>query len=196
MYQIVSVEDEIPVPPEKLNLDVEKAVKESLEEKFEGNINYNIGVILAITEIDEIREGFILPGDPSVHYPVRFKLLTWMPKDREIVQGEVVDITEFGAFIRCGALDGLAHISQVMDDYVSYDEKNSQLVGKQTRKMLKEGDKVKARIISISFKEQSKLGLTMRQPLLGNLKWLTEEPIKVKTEKKKKKRKGRRKGKK
>ncbi|NIO44231.1 MAG: DNA-directed RNA polymerase [Candidatus Aenigmarchaeota archaeon] len=196
MYQIVSVEDEIPVSPEKLNLNVEEAVKESLEEKFEGNINYNIGVILAVIEIEEIKEGFILPGDPSVHYPVKFKLLTWMPKDREIVQGEVVDITEFGAFIRCGALDGLAHISQVMDDYVSYDEKNSQLIGKQTRKMLKEGDKVRARIISISFKEQSKLGLTMRQPLLGNLKWLTEEPIKVKTEKKKKKRKGRRKGKK
>ncbi|NIM47356.1 MAG: DNA-directed RNA polymerase [Candidatus Aenigmarchaeota archaeon] len=195
MYQIVSVEDEIPVPPEKLNLEVEKAVKESLEEKFEGNINYNIGVILAVIEIEEIKEGFILPGDPSVHYPVKFKLLSWMPRDREIVQGEVVDITEFGAFIRCGALDGLVHISQVIDDYVSYDEKNSQLVGKQTRKILKEGDKVRARIISISFKEQSKLGLTMRQPLLGNLKWLTEEPSKAKTEKRKKKRKGRRKGK-
>jgi len=195
MYQTVIVEDEIPVPPEKLNLNVEEAVKESLEEKFEGNINNEIGVILAVIEIDEIREGFILPGDPSVHYPVKFKLLTWMPKNREIVQGEIVDITEFGAFIRCGALDGLVHISQVVDDYVSYDEKNAQLVGKQTRKILKEGDKVRARIISISFKEQSKLGLTMRQPNLGNLKWLTEVPKEVKKEKKKKKRRGRRKGK-
>ncbi len=112
-----------------------------------------------------------------------------MPKDREIVQGEIVDITEFGAFVRCGALDGLVHISQVMDDFVSYDEKNSQLVGKQSRKILKEGDKVKARIISISFKEQSKLGLTMRQPLLGNLKWLTEEPKEVKKEKRKERKK-------
>lgn len=195
MYQIVIVEDEIPVPPEKLNLEVEKAVKESLEEKFEGEINNEIGVILAVTDIDKIKEGFILPGDPSVHYPVRFKLLTWMPRDKEIVEGEIVDITEFGAFVRCGALDGLVHISQVMDDYVSYDEKNSQLVGKQTRKMLKEGDKVRARIISISFKEQSKLGLTMRQPLLGSLKWLTEEPKETKREEKKKKRRGRRKGK-
>ncbi len=187
MYQIVTVEDEIPVPPEKLNLEVKEAVRESLEEKFEGNINNDIGVILAVIEIDEIKEGFILPGDPSVHYPVRFKLLTWMPKDREIVEGEIVDITEFGAFVRCGPLDGLVHISQVMDDYVSYDEKNSQLVGKKTRKVLKEGDKVRARIISISFKEQSKLGLTMRQPLLGSLKWLAEETKEVKEEKKKKK---------
>ncbi len=189
MYQTVVVEDEIPVPPEKLNLEVKDAIKESIEEKFEGVINYDVGVILAVIEIEEIKEGFILPGDPSVHYPVKFKLLTWMPKDREIVQGEIVDITEFGAFVRCGALDGLVHISQVMDDFVSYDEKNSQLVGKQSRKILKEGDKVKARIISISFKEQSKLGLTMRQPLLGNLKWLTEEPKEVKKEKRKERKK-------
>jgi len=177
MYQLVTVEDEISVPPEKLNLELEDSVKDSLEAKFEGNINTDIGVILAIMDVDGIEEGIVLPGDPSVHYPVKFKLLSWMPKEHEIVEGEVVDITEFGAFVRCGALDGLVHISQVMDDYVSYDEKNSQLMGKQTRRILKEGDKVRARIISVSFKEQSKLGLTMRQPLLGSFKWLTEPAV-------------------
>jgi DNA-directed RNA polymerase subunit E' len=170
------VEDEISVPPTKLNLNVEEAVKESIEEKFEGKIDNDIGVVLAVTGVEEVSEGRILPGDPSVHYPVKFKLLTWMPKEHEIVEGEVVDITEFGAFVRCGALDGLVHVSQIMDDFVSYDEKNSQLVGKQTRKVLKEGDGVRARIISVSFKEQSKLGLTMRQPNLGSLKWL-EAPV-------------------
>jgi len=177
MYQLVTVEDEISVPPEKLNLELEDSVKESLEAKFEGNINTDIGVILAIIDVDNIEEGVVLPGDPSVHYPVKFKLLSWMPREHEIVEGEVVDITEFGAFVRCGALDGLVHISQVMDDYVSYDEKNSQLIGKQTRRVLKEGDKVRARIISVSFKEQSKLGLTMRQPFLGSFKWLTEPAV-------------------
>jgi DNA-directed RNA polymerase subunit E' len=191
MYQLVTVEEEIPVPPTKLNLDTEKAVTESIEEKFEGKIDNDIGVVLAVTNIEEVGEGRILPGDPSVYYPVKFKLLTWMPQEHEIVEGEVVDITEFGAFVRCGALDGLVHVSQVMDDFVSYDEKNSQLVGKQTRKVLKEGDPVRAKIISVSFKEQSKLGLTMRQPLLGNLKWL-EQPVEKK-ERPERKRRGKRK---
>jgi len=194
MYQLVTVEEEIPVPPTKLNLDTEKAVIESIEERFEGKIDNEIGVILAVTNIEKVEEGRILPGDPSVYYPVTFKLLTWMPQEHEVVEGEVVDITEFGAFVRCGALDGLVHVSQVMDDFVSYDEKNSQLVGKQTRKVLKEGDAVRAKIISVSFKEQSKLGLTMRQPLLGSLKWLAE-PFVEKREKpergKKKKKKER-----
>jgi DNA-directed RNA polymerase subunit E' len=183
------VEDEIAVPPTKLGLNIKNSVKESIEEKYEGKIDNDIGVVLAVKDIEEIREGMVLPGDPSVQYPVKFKILTWMPKEHEIVEGEVVDITEFGAFIRCGALDGLVHVSQVMDDFVSYDEKNSQLVGKQTRKVLKEGDHVRARIISVSFREQSKLGLTMRQPLLGNLKWLTEPPKEHKIEKKKERKK-------
>lgn len=189
MYQIVTAEDEIAVPPTKLGSDVKKSIKESIEESFEGKIDNSVGVVLAVTEIDEIREGTIVPGNPSVLYPVKFKLLTWMPQEHELVEGEVVDITEFGAFIRCGALDGLVHVSQVMDDFVSYDEKNAQLVGKQTRRVLKEGDKVRARIISVSFTEQSKLGLTMRQPFLGNVKWLTEETKEHKVEKKKGKKK-------
>jgi len=172
MYQIITVEDEVAVPAPKLNLETKKAIKESLEEMLEGKINNEIGVVLAITKIEKIGEGRILPGNPDVHYPVTFKVLAWMPTDREIVEGIVVDVTEFGTFIRCGALDGLVHVSQIMDDYVSYDEKNSQFVGKQSRKVLKEGDLVRARIISISLKEQSKVGLTMRQPFLGALKWL------------------------
>ena len=189
MYQIVTAEEEIPVPPTKLNLDTELAVRESIEDRFEGKIDNDVGVILAVTDIEKVGEGKILPGDPSVYYPVSFKLLTWMPKEHEVVEGEVVDITEFGAFVRCGALDGLVHVSQVMDDFVSYDEKNSQMVGRQTRKILKEGDSVRARIISISFKEQSKLGLTMRQPMLGSLKWLeaVEKPKEEKPKEKKKK---------
>jgi DNA-directed RNA polymerase subunit E' len=189
MYQIVTVEDEIAVPPTKLGSDVKKSIKESIEESFEGKIDNEVGVVLSVTGIEEIKEGTIVPGNPSVIYPVKFKVLTWMPREHEIVEGEVVDITEFGAFIRCGAMDGLVHVSQVMDDFVSYDEKNSQLVGKQTRRVLKEGDKVRARIISVSFTEQSKLGLTMRQPFLGNLKWLTEETKEHREEKKKGKKK-------
>jgi DNA-directed RNA polymerase subunit E' len=98
----------------------------------------------------------------------------------ELVYGEVIDNTEFGSFVRIGPLDGLVHISQIMDDFVSYDSKNSVFLGKETKKTLKEGDKVRARIISISYAEQQKIGLTMRQPGLGNLIWLEEEKKKKK----------------
>ncbi len=189
MYQIATVQDEIAVAPTKFDKDLTTSVEESISEKIEGKIDNDIGVVLAVVEVDDIGEGRILPGDPSVHYPVKFKLLTWMPKNHEIVEGEIVDITEFGAFIRVGGFDGLIHISQVMDDFVSYDEKNAQLIGKQSHRILKEGDSARARIISISFKETNKIGLTMRQPFLGSLKWGGEAKPQEKPEKKEKKEK-------
>ena len=184
MYQIVTVQDEIAVPATKFSMDVEKAVKESIADKFEGKVDYDMGVTLSVVNVEGVGEGKVLPGDPSVHYDVKFSLLTWMHREQEIVEGEVVDITEWGAFVRCGAIDGLVHISQVMDDYVAFDEKNSQLAGKVSRRILKVGDKVRARIISVSFKEQNKVGLTMRQPFLGSLKWLEAEVKEKKKEEK------------
>jgi len=184
MYQITTMEDEISVPPTKFNLDLEEAILQSIGEKYEGKVDVDIGVALAVVEVKEVGEGRVLPGDPAVHYATKFDLLVWQPREHELVEGEVVDITEWGAFLRVGPLDGLVHISQVMDDFVSFDEKNSQLVGRSSHRMLKVGDKVRARIISISFKEQSKIGLTMRQPYLGNLKWVeAAEKEKKKAEK-------------
>ena len=187
MYQVITVQAEIAVPPTKFNMDVEKAVKESIADKYEGKIDPEFGVSLAVVDVNTVGDGKVLPGDPSVHYDVKFSMLVWVPQEQEIIEGEVVDITEWGAFVRCGAIDGLVHISQVMDDYVAFDDKNSQLAGKVSRRILKVGDKVRARIISVSFKEQNKVGLTMRQPFLGNVKWLEAEVKEKKAEEKEEK---------
>lgn len=184
MYQIVKVEDIVRVPPQKLSLDTEKAIKETIIELMKGRMDAKAGVILDVVEVNEIGEGNVIPGDGAVHYSTKFSLLSWMPRDYELVEGAIVDITEIGAFARIGPLDGFIHISQIMDDYVSYDEKNSQMVGKESRRILKVGDSIRARVISISLKEQNKVGLTMRQPLLGALRWLTEVEKKKKEESK------------
>jgi DNA-directed RNA polymerase subunit E' len=176
MYQIITVEERIRVPPEKLNVRVKDAVMNTIKDQLEGTIDPRLGVILACISVDEVGEGKIVAGDPSVHYNTRFKLLTFKPELHELVFGEVIDNTEFGSFVRIGPMDGLIHISQLMDDFVSFDNKNSIFLGKESKRTLKEGDKVRARIISISLgKEENKIGLTMRQAGLGNLLWLAEE---------------------
>ena len=96
----------------------------------------------------------------------------------------VVAILKFGAFVRFGPLDGLLHISQVMDDRVDIDETNQRLVGKDSGRYLAVGDIVRARVVSIDLNEKnpqdSKIGLTMRQPGLGKLQWIEEDAKKHK----------------
>jgi len=181
MYRIDTVKEKIRVPPEKLNMKVKDAVKESIADQMEGEINQRIGVILSVISVDEVGEGKIIAGDPGVFYNSTYKLLTFKPELQELASGEVIDNTEFGSFVRIGPMDGLIHISQLMDDFVSFDNKNSVFLGKETKRTLKEGDLIRARIIAVSFgKEENKIGLTMRQPLLGTLAWIEEEKRKKK----------------
>ena len=118
----------------------------------------------------------MFPMDPSIYFTVKFEALCYKPDPHEIVKGKVVENSRIGSFIRFGPLDGFVHISQIMDDYVAFDEKNQVFMGKNTKRNLKVGDKVIARIISISFDQNNyKVGLTMRQPGLGNIVWLEAE---------------------
>ncbi len=173
MFKILTVKDEVRVLPTKFDLELSRAVKESLQETIEGRMNPDIGVFLAVTDVMNIGEGKIVPEDGAVHYPVEYKILIFRPEPNEILIGEVVDITEFGAFTRIGPLDALIHVSQIMDDKLSYDAKNAVLTGKKTAYKLKEGDLVRARVVGVSLgKGRSKISLTMRQPCLGAMDWI------------------------
>jgi DNA-directed RNA polymerase subunit E' len=178
MYKKVTLVDTVRLPPDRFGEDTVIVVKDLLREKLEGRIDKTLGSIIAVTNVLDIGEGKILAGDGAVYYDITFEAVTFKPELQEIVEGKVVEIVEFGAFIGLGPLDGLLHVSQIADDYISYDEKNSRLVGKETNKAIAEGDKVRARVVAVSLNEreprESKIGLTMRQAALGKLEWLIE----------------------
>jgi DNA-directed RNA polymerase subunit E' len=171
MYKVLTVEDKIRVPPAKFGLDLEEAIKASLEDRWEGIIDKDIGVILSVVSIGEVGEGKILAGDGAIHFPVSFELLVYQPTVQEVVKGYVIDVTEFGVFIRIGPVDGMIHVSQIMDDFVTYDGKNASFIGRETKRSLKDKDSVTARIISVSMEKQYKIGLTTRQAGLGGEDW-------------------------
>jgi len=127
--------------------------------------------------------GKILPGDGSTYHKVNFKLLSFYPEMHEIVEGEVVEVTDFGAFVRIGPEDALLHVSQIMDDFISFDEKHGVLVGKESQRKLGKGDMVRGRIIAVSFPRGGtggKIGITMRQPFLGKIEWIEGDIKKTK----------------
>lgn len=186
MFYETEVKSHIRVPPTLFNEDLEKALLSSLNKKFEGFISKDIGLVIAISGITKIGEGVIIPGDGAAYYETIFKLFTFKPELQEVVLGKITDITDFGAFFNMGVIDGMIHVSQTMDDFVSF-SKNNILTGKESKRTLKIGDTCRARIIAISYKEPTnpKIGLTMRQPWLGNLQWIETDIKKKNIESKK-----------
>jgi len=142
-----------------------------------------LGYVIAVTDAKVSPVGKIIPGDGAAYHKVNFSLLTFYPRIQEIVEGEVVEIADFGAFVRIGPIDALLHVSQLMDDFISYDEKQGVLIGKETRRKLTSGDQVRVRITAVSLGRSGssgKIGVTARQPFLGKLQWIEQEVQKIK----------------
>jgi DNA-directed RNA polymerase subunit E' len=174
MYKLVTIRDTIRIPPKLFSESLEGSVIGALKSKYEGRIDKDLGIIITVANPRDIGDGRVIPGDGAAYHEAVFDVLVFKPELHEMVRGKVVDITEFGAFVRFGAVDGLVHVSQVTDDFVSYNEKTVCLAGKDSNRVLKKGDVVTARIIAVSMKEtlaDSKVNLTMRQAGLGKPEW-------------------------
>lgn len=176
MYKRLTIQDDVRVPPEHLGEDLDASVRAGLKEEVEGEIFEELGVVVGIEDVKSIEGGEIEPEDPGVYYKVEYQAIVYEPVLHEVVHGEVVDVTGFGAFIRIGPFDGLCHVSQVMEQYVNYDEDNDMLVSDEDQYTIQAGDTLYSRVIAVSLEKQetNKLNLTMRQPGLGKVEWIEE----------------------
>jgi len=170
MYYLHTRNDMVRIPPDRLDEDIAKVTMELAHQAFEGRMGPDQKLVVLITNL-------------KLYQPVRMDMLLFDVKIQEIIEGVVDQITEYGAFIRFGPLDGLLHVSQVQDDHINTDVGNQRLIGKETKRELRVGDKVRARIVTISLNEisprESKIGLTMRQPGLGKHEWIVEDQNKA-----------------
>lgn len=176
MFYKIELKDHIRVPPDMFDLDISEAVVKRIKTKYEGFISQDLGIVIDVSNVNEIGEGVIIPGDGASYYNTTFELLTFKPELQEVVTGKIKDIVDFGAFINIGPIEGMIHVSQTMDDFVSF-SKDKTLSGKESKRVLKVNDICRARIIAVSFKDPTnpKLGFTMRQQGLGRLDWIDQE---------------------
>ena len=188
MYLMAKREKVVRIPPDRLAEDIDATVVELAKESFEGKVEGSDSLTVLIRNFQREGPGRIVHGDGAVYQKVKFESLIFRPVLQEVVEGTVVEVLKFGAFVRFGPLDGLLHISQIMDDRIDVDDVNQRLLGKDTKRDLRVGDKVRARIVALSINErnprESKIGLTMRQVGMGKFEWL-EEDRKKKGEKEK-----------
>lgn len=182
LFLTIELQDVVRVPPEKFSEPLENVAKASLRGKYEGTINPELGYVILVMGVKVNPVGKIIPGDGATYHPVLFSALSFFPGLQEVVEGEVVEITDFGAFVRIGPTDALLHLSQIMDDYLTSDVRQGVIVASQSKRTLKVGSKVRVRITASSLGRGAalgKIGVTCRQPFLGNLDWIKEDLVKL-----------------
>ncbi|MEI6293535.1 MAG: DNA-directed RNA polymerase [Methanomicrobiales archaeon] len=188
MYYRMKLSDKVRVPPHRLGEALDKVILEVLQEQLEGSIDKEIGIFIGVTKVLNIGEGEIIPGDGAVYYDVDFEALVLRLSLQEVMEGLVVETTSFGAFVSLGPIDAMLHVSQISDEYISFDEKNSRLICQESKRFIAVGEPIRSRVVTLSLNEReprdSKIGLTMRQSGLGTGVWLEDDMNKEKEKEK------------
>lgn len=73
----------------------------------------------------------------------------------QVLEGTVQRVTNFGAFVDVGGVDGLVHISQLSYDHVDHPSE-----------VVKEGDKVKVKVLSVD-RDNERISLSIKETLPG-----------------------------
>jgi DNA-directed RNA polymerase subunit E' len=170
--------DVVRIPPNRLTNSLKNTAIGILKEKYESMISPDIGYIIMIIDATANSIGKLVAGDGATYHRVNFKALTFFPKLQEVVEGEVVEITDFGAFVRIGPTDALLHLSQITDDYLKSDVKQGVIIANQSAKSLRIGSRIRARVTAVSLGKgaaMGKIGITCRQPFLGASEWIMQE---------------------
>ena len=73
-------------------------------------------------------------------------------KINEEYEGVISGVTSFGIFVQLeNTVEGLVHISNMVDDYYIYDNERKELFGQGSNKVFKIGDSVKIRVAKVSI---------------------------------------------
>ena len=178
MFQIIDAEDVVRVEPLDFSESLNKMAEKMLKIKYESTLSPEFGYIVLIINVKADKVGKILPSDGATYHNVNFKILAYLPKLQEVVEGEVVEITDFGAFIRIGPTDALLHLSQITDEYLNSDVRQGQITAQQSSRTISVGTKMRVRVTALSLARGSsmgKIGVTCRQPFLGAIDWIEED---------------------
>lgn len=142
----------------------------ALKKKYESMIIENQGVILMI--IGNVHStGTTLTDNESKNHTIWFDVIIFYPKLLEVVLGEIMEITNFGAIVRIGPLDAQLHISEIFDDKAIIDPR-SQIITANNGETIKKGNIVRGRITSVGIPKNGgiKIGITCKQHYLGKIK--------------------------
>lgn len=135
---------------------------------------------MAVLDAEGVTTGRLISGDGGAFYNCDFTVLSYLPERGEIIEGQVKELIDFGAFIRVSTIEALCHVSQMADDFFSYHSGQEKLVGKKSGQQIFIDDVVRGRIVVVGMQRNAmRVGVSMRQAGLGKLEWIKEWEEKI-----------------
>ncbi len=147
---------------------LKRSAEAILVERYSSRIDPNLGFVISVNNITMDGRGLVSMTGETIH-KVEFDAITFLPKLHELTMGEIIEITDYGAFVRIGPTDAVLHVSQISTSPSRIDTKSGLIFNPDMKNPLRVGSKLRARITAISYGKDNamKIGLTCNEQTLG-----------------------------
>ncbi len=175
MYYISKITSTLRVAPNRFDEDLTSILLELARDSLEERIFEELGFIVAVLDAEGVSTGRLISGDAGGFYNCDFTVLSYLPERGEVIEGQVKELIDFGAFIRVSTIEALCHVSQMADDFFTYHQGQEKLVGKKSDKAIFIDDVVRGKIVVVGVQRNAmRVGVSMRQAGMGKLEWIEE----------------------
>lgn len=107
MFVHVKMKDTVRIEPHLFHLDSMDAIRESLNIKFANKVVHNVGLCIALWDIEKIEDSYIFPGDGATHTVVHFRYVVFRPFVDEILVGRIKSCSKDGLHVTLGFFDDI-----------------------------------------------------------------------------------------
>lgn len=164
MFHLLEVQTKTSISPEQLDpsKDANELLLKRLREKLEGEILKDIGLVVAVISCQIMGEGEIPLRSPEVLFNATMKLLSFLPKEDEVVEGEVVNVTETGAFVNIGSIDAFWPRNKISDKRLTFNARRGTLENQKGEAVVERKEKVRTKVSNIEIRTPTSLSALLK----------------------------------
>jgi len=107
MFVLYEMQRDVRIEPVNLDLDRVEAVTDELNQKLSNRVMMDVGLCMALWDIQSLGDGIIYQGDAGIHCEVKFRYIVFRPFQDEIVIGKIKNCTSDGVHVTLGFFDDI-----------------------------------------------------------------------------------------
>lgn len=101
------MEDTIRLDPSVLGLPTRQALEQEINRKYANRVLRDVGLFIALYDVQSCSDGQLKPGDGGVYTKVEFRLVSFMPFEGEVLVGWISRCTSEGINVRMEFFDNI-----------------------------------------------------------------------------------------
>lgn len=179
MFILAEMKHVTRIAPELFHLRLNDAIAGELNKKLANKVVLNVGLCIALYDITNLEESFIIPGDGASHTRVSFRYIVFRPCIEEILMGKIRSCSQEGVHVTLGFFDDILIPPTALQHPSRFDETEQAWIweydtgdGSKHDLFIDAGETIRFRITGEIFQETCPAG-----PSLGETSESSESKI-------------------